>query len=249
MIKNYFKTAFRNLRRNKIFTFINITGLAVGIAVCLAIFLIIQFELSFDNFHKNKNRIYRILTEMHNADGIRHSRGVPYPLPTAMHNDFPSLKSSAVYSSGDDQIVIPNERSGATLKKFKEEDGVLYVEPTFFEIFDFPLLAGDYRSLKDPNTVIITKETAERYFGDWHQAINRPIRINGNNFFGENGNLYKVTGILQTIPQNTDFQIKMVASYNTLKNFTSSTDWQSVASNYSCYVLLPGNTSASSVDH
>jgi hypothetical protein len=159
-----FKTAFRNLRRNKIFTFINITGLAVGIAVCLAIFLIIQFELSFDNFHKNKSRIYRILTELHDADGIRHSRGVPFPLPTAMHNDFPLLKSSAVYSGGDDQIVIPNETNGATLKKFKEEDGVFFVEPTFFEIFDFPLLAGDYRSLKDPNTVIVTKETAETLF-------------------------------------------------------------------------------------
>ena len=180
-----FQNCIQEFGRNKIFTFINISGFAVGIAVCLAIFLIIQFELSFDDFHKNKNRIYRILTEMHNADGIRHSRGVPYPLPTAMHNDFPSLKSSAVYSSGDDQIVIPNETSGATLKKFKEEDGVLYVEPTFFAIFDFPLLAGDYRSLKDPNTVIITNETAERYFGDWQQAINRPIRINGNNFFGE----------------------------------------------------------------
>ena len=248
MFRNYFKTAFRNLRRNKIFTFINITGLAVGIAVCLAIFLIIQFELSFDNFHKNKSRIYRILTELHDADGIRHSRGVPFPLPTAMHNDFPLLKSSAVYSGGDDQIVIPNETNGATLKKFKEEDGVFFVEPTFFEIFDFPLLAGDYRSLKDPNTVIVTKETAERYFGDWRQAINKPIKINGNNFYGKNNNLYKITGILATVPENTDFQIKLVASYSTLKNFTTSTDWQSVASNYSCYVLLPENTSPSSVN-
>ncbi|HKC35322.1 MAG TPA: ABC transporter permease, partial [Chitinophagaceae bacterium] len=108
MIKNYFKTAFRNLWRKKNFTLINITGLAVGIAVCLVIFIIIQFELSFDNFHKNKDRIYRILTEEHSADGIRRTRGVPFPLPTAMHNDFPALKSSAIYTMGDDQIIIPD---------------------------------------------------------------------------------------------------------------------------------------------
>jgi putative ABC transport system permease protein len=246
MIKNYFKTAFRNLWRNKNFTFINIAGLAVGIAVCLVIFLIIQFELSFDNFHKKKDRIYRILTELHNADGIHHSRGVPFPLPTVIHNDFPSLKSSALYTMGNDQIVIPDETDGQMQKKFKEEDGVFYAEPSLFEIFDYPLLAGDYKTLKDPNTAIITKETADRYFGDWQLAIGKPIKINGNQFFGKNNNIYKITGILAPVPKNTDLQIKIVASYATLKNFTESTDWESVASNHGCYVLLPEGTTSSS---
>src|ERR1043165_2990297 len=120
MIKNYFKTAFRNLRRNKGFAFINIAGLAVGIAVCLVIFLIIQFELSFDNFHSKKDRIYRVLTELHSADGAKLTEGVPFPLPTAMHNDFASMKSFGVYSTRNDQVVIPDEK-GQTQKKFKEE--------------------------------------------------------------------------------------------------------------------------------
>ena len=248
MIKNYFKTAFRNLWRKKNFTLINITGLAVGIAVCLVIFIIIQFELSFDNFHKNKDRIYRILTEEHSANGIRRTRGVPFPLPTTMHNDFPALKSSAIYTMGDDQIIIPDVASGQTQKKFKEKDGVFYAEPSLFEIFDFPLLAGDYKTLKDPNTALITKETAERYFGDWRIAIGKPFKINGNSFYGNNSNLYKVTGILAPVPTNTDLQIKVVASYASLKNFTGSTDWISVASNHGCYVLLPGGANPSAFD-
>jgi putative ABC transport system permease protein len=248
MIKNYFKTAFRNLWRNKNFALINIAGLAVGIAVCLVIFLIIRFELSFDNFHSKKNRIYRVLTEMHNADGIKRSRGVPFPLPRTMHNDFPSLKSSGIYSMGDDQVIIPDETNGQVQKKFKEEDGVFYAEPSLFEIFDFPLLAGDYKTLKDPNTAVITKETAERYFGDWQQAIGKTIKINGNNFFSKNNNVYKITGVLAPVPKNTDLQIKVVAAYATLKNFTGSTDWVSVASNHSCYVLLPEGTSPSLIN-
>ena len=248
MIKNYFKTAVRTLWRNKSFSGINIAGLAVGIAVCLVIFLVIQFELSFDNFHSKKDRIFRVLTEDHNADGVRRTRGVPFPLPTTMHNDFPALKSSAVYTMGDDQVVIPDQTNDRAQKKFKEEDGVFYAEPSFFEIFDFPLMAGDYQALKDPNTVVITKETAERYFGDWRLAIGKLIKINGNHFFSSSSNIYKITGILAPVPQNTDLQIKVVASYATLKNFTGSTDWVSVASNHGCYVLLPEGASPSSVN-
>ena len=247
MFRNYLKTAFRNLWRNKNFTFINISGLAVGIAVCLTIFLIIQFELSFDNFHSKKDRIYRILTEQHSEDGVRQTAGVPFPLPTVMHHDFASMKTSGVYNIGNDQILLTDDK-GQTQKKFKEETGVFFAEPSFFEMFDFPLLAGDYKSLKDPNTAVITKETAERYFGDWRQAIGKTFKRKGNVFNDEN-NLYKITGVLAPVPKNTDFQIKMVASYASLKNFITSTDWVSVASNHGCYILLPEGTSPSAMSN
>ena len=133
MIKNYFKTAFRNLWRNKNFTIINISGLAVGIAVCLCIFLIIQFELSFDNFHTKKDRIYRIITEQQNADGARSTAGVPFPLPRAIHYDFPSMLSTAVYADRDDQIIIPDENNEQSFKKFKEETGVFFCGIFIFE--------------------------------------------------------------------------------------------------------------------
>ncbi|HEY2720356.1 MAG TPA: ABC transporter permease, partial [Chitinophagaceae bacterium] len=196
MLKNYFKTAFRNLWRNKSFAFINIAGLAVGTAVCIVIFLIVQFELSFDNFHSKKTRIYRILTQQPNADGLHITPGVPFPMPVTMHSDFPGIASSGVFELDNTQIIITGQSSNQIEKKFKEESGTFYVEPSFFEIFEFPLLAGDYKSLKDPNTLLLTKETAERYFGEWQSAIGKTFRINGNSFFGKNDNVYRVTGIL-----------------------------------------------------
>src|SRR6476659_1264871 len=92
MLKNYFKTAFRNLARNKTFTSINISGLELGISVCLIIFLVIRFETGFDEFHKKKDRIYRVLTEFHDANGINTSSGVPAPFPKALRADFPQLE-------------------------------------------------------------------------------------------------------------------------------------------------------------
>ncbi len=236
MIKNYFKTAFRNLWRNKNFTFINIAGLAVGITVCLVIFLIIQFELSFDNFHSKKDHIYRIISERQNADGLKRTAGVPYPLPATLHNDFPSLVSSAVYQDRDNQIIIQDEQNTQAIKKFKEEGGVFFVEPAFFKIFDYPLLGGEYNSLKDPNTAVLSKETAERYFGDWWLAIGKTFKRN-------NRELFRITGVLASIPKNTDMQLKIVASYSTLKDFTGSNDWISVATNHGCYMLMPDGMS------
>jgi putative ABC transport system permease protein len=234
MIKNYFKTAFRNLWRNKNFTIINVSGLAVGIAVCLIIFLIVQFELSFDNFHAKKDRIYRVITEQQNADGPRPTRGVPYPLAGAFHNDFPSIISTAVNSNRNDQILIPDETNAQSFKKFKEESGVFFAEPSFFQIFDFKFLAGNYASLKDPNNALLSRSTAEKYFGDWRLAIGKTIRHNNNH-------LMKITGILADPPANTDFQIRIMGSYATLKpDFLSNADdWQSVTSTNSFYALLP----------
>lgn len=231
MVKNYFKTAWRNLWRNKNFTLINITGLAVGIAVCLVIFLIIQFEQSFDGFHKNKDSIYRVLTQFHDEDGSSNGAGVPFPMPVALRNDYPDLKTSAINKQSNSQIIVLDE-TGNTEKKFKEETGVFFAEPNFFEIFDFPLLAGDYHSLKDPNTALVTKETAERYFGDWQLAIGKTIKKDGRDIF-------RITGVLSNVPYNTDFQFKIVFSYSTQKNYTTSTDWRTVSSNHSLYVMIP----------
>jgi putative ABC transport system permease protein len=241
MLRNYLKTAFRTLWRNKNFTIINIVGLAVGITVCLVIFLIIQLELSFDSFHSKKDRIHRVLTELHSADGMNHNAGVPYPLPTAIRNDFASMKTSGIYGASNDQFIITDEKNGQTLKKFKEEDGIFFVEPAFFEIFDFPLLAGEWKTLKDPYTALLTRETAERYFGDWRSAIGKSFKRNNNQVF-------RVTGILASIPANSDLQMKIVGSYATLKDFTGSTDWVSVSSNHGCYILLPEGMSKDAID-
>lgn len=235
MFRNFFKTAFRNIRRNKAYSLINITGLGVGIAICLMIFLIIQFETSFDGFHSKKDRIYRVLTEFRDPSGNSFSAGVPFPLPATLRQDFPQLeKVAAIYADKNTLLSVMDDGEQKATKKFKEEDGVFFTEPSFFEIFDFEWLSGDPASaLNDPLSIVLTKEIAEKYFGSWKNAIGKTINRN-------NKKLLKVTGILGSVPRNTDFQFKAIASYKTFMN--PSDDWATVNSNNVCYVLLPENT-------
>jgi ABC-type antimicrobial peptide transport system permease subunit len=246
MLKNYFRIGLRNLGRNKGYSIINILGLATGIAVCLMIFLVISFETSFDNFHKKQARIFRVLTEYHHPDSkdIFYGRGVPFGLPDGIKSAFRQIEEVApVCADYNDQILISNGKDGST-EKFKEERGVFYTTPAFFSIFDFPLLAGSYESLKDPNNALLTKESAEKYFGDWRDAIGKTLKLN-------NTDLLKVSGILANVPANTDFQFKVLIAYGTgfTGNFMHSTEWNNTYSNFSCYVLLPQQTSPSAFNN
>ena len=187
MLKIYLKTAVRSLIRNRNFTVINIAGLAVGIAVCMMIFIIIQYQTSFDNFHSKKDRIFRVLTEYHYADATDPSTGkdVPFPLPNALKSAFPQIEQlAAIFASHDDKVLITDDK-GTTLKAFKEDKGVFFTEPSFFKIFDYPLLTGSYESLKEPNNVLLTKEIAEKYFGDWKAAQGKIIKLEAGGYIFE----------------------------------------------------------------
>src|SRR6266487_756745 len=250
MFKNYFKTAFRSLTRNRNYTIINIAGLAVGIAVCMMIFIIIQFHTSFDNFHIKKDRIYRVLTEYHHADAatVSYGKDVPFPMPAALKTAFPQIEQVApIFASHDDKLLIP-DNNGTTIKQFKEDKGVFFTEPSFFNIFDFPLLEGSYASLKEPNNVLLTKEIAEKYFGDWKTAIGKTIKLELGGYIFEHGtDILKVSGILATIPANTDFQLKLVVAYGTGATgsiMATNTDWEDrTNSGFGCYILMPPNIS------
>ena len=244
MFKNYFKTAFRNLTRNKNYTIINIAGLAIGIAVCMTIFVIIQYQTSFDNFHTNENNIYRVITEYHHADSkdAFTGKGVPFGFPNALKTSFSQVEIAApVMADHDDQVVVLNS-DNKTDKKFKESNGFFYTDPSFFKIFNFPLLAGSYASLKDPNNVLLSKETAEKYYGDWKNAIGKTFKIN-------NTDVVKVSGILASIPVNTQFQLKAVVAFGTgyTKRFVTSTDYDGTSGDFGCYVLLKPGASAASL--
>src|SRR6187455_2411868 len=256
MFENYFKTAFRSLIRNRNYAIINIAGLAVGIAVCMIIFMIIQFQTSFDDFHSKKDRIYRVLTESHHADAATttYGKNVPFPMPAGLKTAFPQLEQVApIYASHNDELQVLDD-NGTPVKNFKEQSGVFYTSPSFFNMFNFPLLAGSYESLKDPDNVLLTKEIAETYFGDWKTAIGKTIKIRG--YYSMGAGLFqfpatplKVSGILATIPANTDFQLKLVVAYGT--DFTGDKEygfrqpqWNQSAPDFGCYVLLPPNMSA-----
>src|SRR5438477_4493432 len=239
MFKNYFKTALRNLKRNKSYAIINVLGLAVGIAASLLIFLIIQFETSFDNFHKKKNSIYRLGTQFHNQDGIGYSDGVSFPTAPALRIDFPQIKEVASIIRNGGQITV--EDGSAQLKKLNE-DNFYYAEPEFFKMFDFGWLAGNPQAcLQDPHSVVLTQATAEKYFGDWKTAMGKMIKY-------ENKTLYKITGILKNPPPNTDFPLSVVASYSALQNTyikDNLNDWVSTFGGAYTFVVLPPEFSPS----
>ncbi|RYU97592.1 ABC transporter permease [Emticicia agri] len=235
MIRNYLKIAFRSLVRNKSYASINAIGLAVGIAACLLLFLIVQFESSFDNFHTKKERIYQVVSEFHYG-GISYGGGSPMPVPLAMRTDYPQLEKVAGIAETGAQVNIYDPKTQTIEKKFKDEGGMFYAEPEFFEMFDFPLISGNPKTmLSEPYTAILTQEMAEKFFGDWKSAI-------GKTFTRDNEKEpYRVTGVLKNIPKNTDFPLKIVLSY---KNFLinqkgNANDWESVSGSWNCFILLP----------
>ena len=235
MIKNYFKTTFRNLKRNKSYVFINVLGLTIGMAACLLIFLVIQFETSFDNFHPNRNKIYRIGSMFNSQEGISYSGGVAFPAGPALRLDFPQIKQVAcIYKHNGNQVTLENDGRNPQ-KKFNNVD-VYFAEPEFFTMFKFAWLSGEAKtSLTEPNSAVLTQEIAEKYFGDWKSAIGKTITRN-------NKEAYKISGVLENLPANTDFPLGIVISYATLPATNAKRnlgDWVSTSSGSNCFVVLP----------
>lgn len=244
MFRNHFKIALRNIIRHKSHALINICGLAVGITVCLIIFIVIRFELSFDNYHQKKDRTYRVLTEYHHPNvPVFTNKAVPYVMSETLKTSFPQIEKTApVYQEDNTQIMVLDD-NGSTIKRFKEEKGVFFTEPSLFDIFDFEWLTGTAGSLKAHNTVVLSKETAIKYFGSWENAMGKNLKWN-------NAEDLKVTGVLASIPKNTDLQIKMVISYGTgyTSQFIASDDWDSTNGSFGTFVLLSQNASEASLN-
>jgi len=237
MIRNYFKTSFRNFKRNKTYALVNSLGLAVGIAACLLIFLVVQFQTSFDNFHGKRKSIYRIVTEFHNQDGVSYSGGAPFPVSGGLRADYPAISQIGTIFKDGGQITLDGD-SGLP-KKFQEEN-FFYAEPAVFDIFDFGFVYGDSKSaLKEPNSALLTQGTAEKLFGSWKSALGKTIKYN-------NKNTYKVTGILKNIPVNSDFPLSIVVPFSALEqtNLKSNLDdWVSTFSDACVFVVLPSDFS------
>ncbi len=240
MFKNYFKTAIRNLRAHKGNSFINIAGLVVGFAAFLLIFLVIRYENSFDEFHKNKDQIYRVVRIGRKAENREYRTGVPFPVTQGLRTDLPQLKNTAAIFADNNVQVSTTAADGSVQKKFKEQN-VFSAEPQFFQMFDFPLAAGDMKTaLNDVNTALLTKDIATKYFGDWHMAMGKSLKFYGN--------VMKVTGILDNPPPNTDFPLSVVVSYATLMKNIDPNDWGSISDQNYCFVQLTKNASLHQVN-
>ncbi|PWK78869.1 FtsX-like permease family protein [Mucilaginibacter oryzae] len=246
MLKNYFKIAWRNIIRHKGYSAINIAGLTVGIAACLLIFVIIKFELSFNTFNPNYKNIYRITTRSKSEAETTTNPGAAVPATEALRLDFPQAKVAALNSSYGSQLTVPEAAgSNAGDKKFIESIGVLFIQPQFFDIFSYKWLAGSASALVDPDMVVLDKTTAAKYFGDWHSAMGKIVRM-------DNVLTLKVAGVVEDAPANSDFPFKVMISFVTWKQhakaYDYNDDWHSTSSSHEIFMLFPPDMSQANID-
>ena len=249
MIKTYLRIAFRNLLRHRVYSLINISGLSIGIASCLLIFIVVNYELSYDKFQPNYERIYRLVSTGKRADGtISHNPGIPVPAVEALKSDFPQFEKMVPVNTSSQTLVAvlgnnPNSEV-ALSKKFIEERISAFTYPEYFDIFHANFLAGSAAVLREPESMILDKSSAEKYFGSWKAAMGQYVKI-------DNIMVLKVAGVIEDAPLNSDFPIPMFFSYDMYKRFPDTygytTDWGSLSSNHQVYILLPKNITAASI--
>lgn len=202
MLQNYLKISIRNFKRYKIFSFINLSGLAIGMTCTLLILLWVQDEISFDRFHQNSKDLYRVI----NYSGSYQSSGAgtPAPLAPALLEETPEIINYARFAPIPRLVIRHNQN-------VFYEDRLVLADPTIFEMFSFPFLKGDPKTaLSSTNNIVITEEMAQKYFGD-EDPIGKLLMLEG----GEEG--AKVTGVLKNIPHNSHIQFDFLISFELLK--------------------------------
>jgi putative ABC transport system permease protein len=195
MLRNYIKTAFRNMGRNKLFTGLNIFGLATGLACSILIFLWVQDELSYDRFNPGADKIFRLTASVKDINVA----AVPYAFAAAIKKEIPGIKNVTRINTDEKIITAGNNRFNE--KRF------FYADSNFLRIFNYPLLRGSMdAALSRPNTVVLTEATAIRYFGGADQAMGQRV------FADADSSVLLVTGVLQNIPANSHLQFDLVES-------------------------------------
>jgi putative ABC transport system permease protein len=219
MFSNYFKIALRNLKKHKGYSFINIAGLAVGIACCIFILLYVQFELSYDSYHKDKDRIFRIAYENSSPKrGIQYFSLTAGGLASIITYNYPDVEST-VRLRGTNSLVKFGE------KIFYEKD-FIYADHTIFNVFSIPLISGDpSTALERPNTVVITENITHKYFGNT-DPVGNLLSIDGRDFI--------ITGIAENPPQNTILKYSMLGAMKTIEDEDVMTKWNLL----SCFTFV-----------
>ncbi len=219
MFRNYFKIAFRNIKRHKLYSLINISGLAVGLACTILILLYIQYEFSYDKYHKNAKNIYRVLLNGRN--------GTPPLFASHLKDNFPEAVNSVTVKKEDSSVKYKNNIFRETRFYFTGNE--------FLEIFTYPLIKGDKEFvLKNPFSLVLTQEMAEKYFGE-EDPVGKTVYCNtyGKKF------QYTVTGVIKNVPENSHFKFDFLASMISLKTLRGEgyiTSWNNFA--FKTYFLL-----------
>ncbi len=238
MLKNYLKIAFRTLLKHKTFSAINLIGLAVSLAVCLLLIAFVRHQQRFDRFHANADRIYRVITDIHDSNigniGVATSPG---PMAEALRASYPNIAATARLRKLGAKATYEN-------KSFAFSG--FYSEPGFFDLFDFPLISGDVSTaLHEPFSIVLTEKLAQQFFG-----AGDPL---GKVLQRDNGDAYVVTGVMRDAPAASHLQFEALVSFGTLEILETRApgslalhDWQYFSSIYT-YLLLRDDASLSAL--
>lgn len=241
MIRNYLLTALRNIKREKIYSLLNIVGLAMGIGCALVIYKIVTYELSYDRHQENFDNIYRIVREKQISTGINYNEGVPHPLGPALKSDFSQMVSALTHYMYGGLITINGP--GGNRIKYQEESGVVFAEPTIFDVFTTDFLAGNQSTaLENPGSGVIASSLAQKYFGltpnNLDQALGQVITL-------ENALDIHITGVISDPPRTTDAPFLLLIHYNSQESvnpyYGKGTRWNSNSSQTNCFVRLEGS--------
>lgn len=223
MIRNYLKIAFRTLKRQKVSTSINIVGLAIGLATCILILLYVQDELSYDRYNEKADRIFRVALKLRLNGEDASGPVLGSSAAGDLQQEFPEVLKVTHIQNQSGEFVSYGTTS------FKE-DHLLYADSAFFDVFTIPFLEGDpKRALTEPNTLVVTEETARKYFGN-QEATGKVL------LFGSDKTPYRITGVVRDLPVNSHFHFNMLASLATYKE--RHMGWL-YNMNYYTYLLLP----------
>lgn len=224
MLKNYLKSALRNMARRKGYSLINIIGLAIGMACCLLILMFVNDELNYDNYNENAERICRIAGSYRYGGRDFQFGTVSAPMAKVLIDEYPEVEDTVRFRGQGNFIVKFAEKSFT-------ERRVIFSDPTIFNVFTIPLRQGEPKTaLKDPYTLVLNKKTAEKYFGK-ENPLGKIIKL-------DNEKDYKITGVFTDIPHNSHFHFDIIASLASLEE-SCSPSW--LRDNFFTYILLkPG---------
>jgi len=243
MFSNYLKIALRNLVRHKLYSFINIGGLALGLACATLIFLWVRDEWSYDRFHANADSIYRVNWDFKGEDGVEGvGPGTPPPLAATLTSSIADVKAATRLRPMPSATVRSRE-------SYFNEDGVLAADSNFFDIFSFSLVSGDpSTALKQPNSVVLTEDAAVKFFGSV-PAIGKTLLIDEarKDMYGTYQSLFRVTGIVRNPPRNSHIRFSMLTSMSSYPE-VAWRNWSWVWMQVVTYVKLAEGVSSSSID-
>ena len=248
MFKNYFIIAIRTLWKNKVFSSINVLGLAIGISASLVIYLLVNYHFTFDKFEKDNNRIYRVVSNFSFSGEVYRNSGVTDPMGAAVQKEITGLDAVAPFRTWNDDAKISVLVDKKEPKIFKHQKNIIFADSNYFNLVSYTWIAGSPKtSLRNPYQTVLTESNAKLYFPNLS-----PTQVVGKEMFFNDTIRATITGVVKDIKENTDFTFKTFIAYATLEQTSLKPDnwkdWTSTNGAQQLFVKFSAGTSSAQIE-